>query len=93
MDRFCELKLLEKAGHIENLALQIPFDLMVNEKLICKYVCDFAYFENGKPVVEDFKGMETGEFRIKWKLAQALYPQFTWRKSFRGGFKDSVCSK
>ena len=69
--RFQELKLLEQEGVIANLQLQIPFKLRAWEQPICTYVADFVYTENGRPVIEDVKGMITGIFRLKWKLLQA----------------------
>ena len=74
--RWQELKLLEKAGAIENLHRQVPFGLIppqrVNGKLVergVKYIADFTYFEkDGTFVVEDAKGMRTNVYRIKRKL-------------------------
>lgn len=34
----------------------------------CSYIADFVYWENGKIVVEDAKGMRTKEYIIKRKL-------------------------
>lgn len=34
----------------------------------CTYLADFQYYENGKLVVEDAKGMHTKEYVIKRKL-------------------------
>ena len=61
--RYTELKLLQRAGKITDLRLQVPFLLIPsqyeNGKCIereCKYIADFTYRENGKFVVEDVKG-------------------------------------
>lgn len=47
--RACELKLLVKAGEIEELSYQPVFHLNVNtpegSKRLCNYVADFSYFE------------------------------------------------
>ncbi len=79
-NRYLELKLLQKAGKIQNLRLQVPFELIpaqkVNGKVVersCKYVCDFMYEENGKTVVEDTKGFKTNEYIIKRKLMLSVY--------------------
>lgn len=73
--RYCELKLLERAGEIENLELQVRFDLMVNGQKVCAYIADFRYFENGAEIIEDVKGMKKGSayaiFRLKKKLMRA----------------------
>lgn len=72
-----ELELLEKAGVINDLQIQVPFVLQPafyhNGKRIqaIKYVADFAYFENGEYIVEDSKGVKTREYINKKK--QMLY--------------------
>ena len=73
-ERYCELKMLLKAGKISGLILQPKFRLQegfrVNGKTerAITYIGDFMYEENGHRVVEDVKGFETKEFRIKRKL-------------------------
>lgn len=71
--RYCELRLLEHAGRIENLHLQQKFPLMVNGVKVCTYIADFCYVERGLPVVEDVKGVRTPIYRLKAKLMQACY--------------------
>lgn len=73
--RYSELFLLERAGVISDLQLQVPFELIpsqrINGKVVekpVKYIADFCYTENGKMVVEDTKGMRTKEYIIKRKL-------------------------
>lgn len=83
MERYAELKLLERAGEIEDLELQPSFDIDLRGKFICKYVADFRYKEKGQIVVEDFKGMETPEFKLKWKLIKARLPHYIWRKTHK----------
>lgn len=72
-NRYKQLKLLEQAGQIRELRLQIKIPLEVNNVLVCKYICDFLYIENNKLVIEDVKGVKTDVFRVKWKLLKALY--------------------
>ena len=78
--RYKELALLEKAGEIENLQLQPKFLLQDSFKKNGKtyrkieYIADFMYEEKGKVIVEDVKGMETKEFKIKRKLFEYKYP-------------------
>lgn len=74
-NRYCELKLLERAGQIQNLQRQVPFVLIPKQvrdgKVIERpvvYKADFVYTENGQEVVEDVKGVYTKEYRIKKKL-------------------------
>ena len=73
--RWCDLKLLEKAGEISALSRQIKFELSVNNLHICSYIPDFSYFAKDKSIMihEDFKGLETREFKIKKRLMKAIY--------------------
>ena len=78
-DRYCELKLLLRAGAITDLRLQVPFELQpaftVNKKKIraIHYIADFMYKENGVYVVEDAKGFKTKEYMLKRKLYAYIY--------------------
>ena len=76
-NRWCELKLLQKAGEITDLLRQFPITLLpaqrINGKVVerpVKYVADFCYYENGKMVIEDVKSpaTRTKEYIIKRKL-------------------------
>lgn len=71
--RYIELKLLERLGEIQSLKLQVPFDLIVNDCLICKYKADFMYMQDNKLIVEDVKGVRTKEYILKKKLMKAIY--------------------
>lgn len=75
------LKQMEREGKITFLHRQRSFDLIVNGKKICRYVGDWAYVENHKAVVEDCKGYQTRDFKLKWKLCKALHPEIEWRLS------------
>lgn len=73
--RWCELKLLERAGKIVDLKKQVKFELIPPQKVdgkiaerACTYVADFVYREDGKTVVEDTKGYKTKDYIIKRKL-------------------------
>ena len=70
--RHSHLSLLEKGGKIEDLRRQVRYPLSVNGVLVCVYVADFVYRENGKEVVEDVKGFRTKEYRLKAKLFAAV---------------------
>jgi hypothetical protein len=71
--RYQDLLILERAGRINGLELQPRFPCRVNDQLVCTYVADFRYIEDGLSVVEDVKGMKTDVYRIKAKLVKALY--------------------
>lgn len=66
------LKLRQALGHISHLERQVPFDLAFNGQHICRFVADAVFFEGGKRVVVDSKGVETPEFKLKKKLMKAL---------------------
>jgi len=80
-NRYVELLWLEKAGEIRNLQRQVPFVLMekfnIRGKAIraIKYYADFVYEEKPrdlmgawKNIVDDSKGMELNDFKMKKKL-------------------------
>lgn len=79
-NRYIELKLLQRAGIIQNLELQPKYILQESFKKNGKtyrkieYRADFKYIENGQVIVEDVKGMETKEFKLKRKLFEHKYP-------------------
>ena len=76
--RWCELKLLERAGRITGLARQVKFVLIPSQKdshgktieRECSYLADFSYIDTatGESVVEDAKGVKTEAYKIKKKL-------------------------
>ena len=78
--RYKELKLLERTGVISNLELQPKFILQEGFKKNGKtyrkieYIADFKYKEKGQTIVEDVKGIETNDFKLKHKLFEYRYP-------------------
>lgn len=81
--RYGDLALLEKAGHIKDLKLQVPYILAPRVKFegaprakpALKYVADFAYVETdtGRAIVEDCKGVLTEGFQIKRHLMLSVH--------------------
>lgn len=71
--RYSELKLLERAGVIKDLKLQVPFVFSYDEVKICTYISDFTYIEGNRQIVEDVKGTPTPVYLIKKKLMLAFY--------------------
>ena len=59
----------EETGEVytrgENKGRPKPGKLLEKE---CSYYADFEYYKDGRQVVEDAKGVETKEFKIKKKL-------------------------
>lgn len=89
-DRYQQLKLLERAGEISNLQLQVEFQIYkgwidpnTGEKHRSKYyIADFVYIDKHghMKIVEDTKGVETDVFRLKWEYVQSEYPDYIFRK-------------
>jgi len=67
---FEELRLLERAGEIHDLQLQVPFELIPKTPVgrAVKYYADFVYYEGDKMVVLDVKGIRTEVYKLKKKL-------------------------
>ena len=75
--RWCELKLLQKAGKISQLQRQVKFELLPSQQRDdgtkerpVAYILDFKYMdlEKGYYVYEDSKGMKTQAWILKRKL-------------------------
>lgn len=87
--RYKELTILQKAGVIKDLRLQVEFELIPAQREMiskngeikpgkvlerkCVYRADFVYYEGGEMVVEDVKGVRTKEYIIKRKLMLKVY--------------------
>ena len=76
-DRFVELTLMEKGKYIQDLKTRVSFPLIPKSKYGREivYVCDFAYYEDGKLVVEDVKSpiTKTPLYRLKKRLLAEKY--------------------
>ena len=73
-ERYLELKLLERAGAIQDLILQPSFDLIVQGgKVIGKYYADFKYRVGQSVVIEDAKGEKTDVYKLKKKIVEAVH--------------------
>lgn len=74
-NRYGELKLLERAGEIAQLEMQIRFPLKIDGFLVATYVLDFRYYDNVKNEIihEECKGFKTDVYQIKKKLMRAIY--------------------
>ena len=85
--RFDELMVLLMAGGIQKLQLQKSYVLQEGYTTIkgerirpMTYKVDFYYIENGKEVVEDFKGRATRTYLDKVKLFKTRYPDIEFRE-------------
>ena len=77
---YLKLKMLEKAGKIRDLKLQVAFVLIetfkLNDKTYrkMKYIADFVYYDDkDKLHVVDTKGFRTKEYELKKKLMAWKY--------------------
>jgi hypothetical protein len=73
--RYCELKLMQRAGVISDLKLQVPFELLPTQRIdgkvveqAVKYIADFVYKQDGQTVAEDTKGYKTEKYIMKRKM-------------------------
>lgn len=80
LHRWTHLCILQRAGLISDLRRQVAFELVRGVKFAgaararpaIRYVADFVYLEHGAEVIEDVKGVETPEFKLKRHLMLAL---------------------
>lgn len=89
MQRYAELKMLERAGIIRDLTLQPEFILQPSffhkgKKIqAIKYFADFAYLDlrTNRSIVEDCKGMKTEIYKMKKKILLFRYPEINFVES------------
>jgi hypothetical protein len=85
--RYAELRKMEQTGAISDLELQPRYELQpafrdgdgVRHRPIF-YVADFQYWEKGRIVSEDVKGMATDVYLLKIKIAKHAYPHIRFRE-------------
>ena len=78
MKVYGDYRLLELTGAITELSTQPVLELASG----VKYRADFRHVENGRVVITEVKGgkaTQTAAFKLKWRQAQALYPQYEFR--------------
>jgi hypothetical protein len=65
-----------KAKKIKGWKRQVKLSLDVNDHHICNYYIDFVvtHLDKTREYIE-VKGFETPEWRLKWKLTEALLPK------------------
>lgn len=73
--RYLQLLAMQHAGQISGLELQPVYLIEIGGELICRYIGDFRYIEDGQTFVEDVKSSatKTPVYRLKKKLLYALY--------------------
>ena len=77
-ERYGQLSSMALAGVVKDLQRQVKYEIVVNNHKICNYIADFVYtlvHENGKKekIVEDAKGVQTTDFKLKMKLMKAVF--------------------
>ena len=78
MNRYLELKILERAGLIEDLQCQPEFKVQINGKHYCTTTFDFLYFDVDKKcdIIEDVKSSGTQKdtsYRLRKKAAELYH--------------------
>ena len=68
-NRYAVLFMMQQAGEISNLRLQVPYELTLK----VTYVADFVYDDGAGEVVEDVKGYRTTEYKRKRKAMIEQY--------------------
>ena len=72
-----ELDLRKKAGEVTKWERQVKLDLQVNGQHITNYYIDFVvHCTDGSREFVEVKGLELGEWRIKWRILEATFDDF-----------------
>ena len=79
-ERYRELRLMARAGAINNLMRQVKFELVPAQyegkrcvERAVNYIADFVYWEGDQMIVEDVKGVRTDAYIIKRKLMLKIH--------------------
>jgi hypothetical protein len=81
---YMQLKYLKRIGEIKDFGIQQKYELQPKFKKNGKtyqaiaYIADFVFVnKDGSTEVVDIKGVETKEFKIKYKMFEFKYPELT----------------
>lgn len=82
-----DLHLMLRAGAISDLSVSPVYRFILPDGKAIKmkngqvahYTADFQYMENGRQIVEDFKGVVARDFPLRRALFEALFPEITLR--------------
>lgn len=81
-----KLAFLCRAEKIRGYTTQKVFELRVSGELICKHKIDFWVERmDGVFEIHEVKGVETADWKLKYKLFKALYPHVDYLIIKRGG--------
>lgn len=68
-----------KAGEIKEVVPQYKISLDINGEHIANYYMDFkVILTDGTIEMHEVKGAETPLWRMKWRIAKALHPEWTF---------------
>jgi len=78
---------MQKAGEISDLSVSPLFRFVLPDGRairmknghVARYTGDFQYMEDGRQIVEDFKGFIARDFPLRRALFEALFPDITLR--------------
>ena len=66
-----------KAGEVKEVIPQYKIPLKINDRHIANYYIDFkVVLSDGDIEYHEVKGFETDLWRLKWKMTEALYPEY-----------------
>lgn len=66
-----------KEGSVMRWERQHKITISLNGRKICDYYIDFkVYMADGSIEYHEVKGAETAVWRLKWKLARAMFPDW-----------------
>lgn len=87
-NRYAQLKLLERAKDIRALGCQPAFPLRINGVLIGHYTADFIYYQGGRKIAEDVKGVVTEAASLRMRVFAACFPDVElWIVNGKGAAK------
>ena len=74
-----ELDVRIKLGEVKSWERQFKLPIIINDTHICNYIVDFrVVLSDGSVSFVEIKGFSTAIFKLKYKLAQVLYPNLTF---------------
>lgn len=76
--RYTELRLMERAGEIFDLACHPKFEVVINGQHYCTYTADFAYLDKTQKIeiIEEVKSKATRtepSYRLRRKAAELFH--------------------
>ncbi|MHB1131673.1 MAG: DUF1064 domain-containing protein [Chloroflexota bacterium] len=91
-ERWGDLVTMAWAGKITDLRRQVRYVLQPafrdntgRRVRAISYTLDFTYFEDGREIAEDFKGVQTQAGMLRQKLFRAKYPDIELRVTRKDG--------